>query len=332
MSNTSTPKTEEAYDGEERRRQFDTGEKEFSADMEAYDQAAKVHHERSPHLPPLTLKQFFQREEDDLVEINKHVGDRAKAAVRAQVQNQVQNTVVERDTSEVESKLAELSERFISVDAMNKALKSLKGVDVEIPEDEIARLKGLLPAELTAEHREAIEKLRKASEGNAAPLMMQLPGKVMVDGEEKSFTIATMQEIMRKAKEVGSLAKPLWLSSYVAQATKDQEWDSNLGVWTSTCLKYSKDKSYWGTNGQLEHQKTVLGEGHEIHADMILAMAIRYIHSGEEFMRNDFMRLNDTDSVGDPLDVAVDDDVLYLADSDGNADSDGGVGGSLRIS
>jgi len=65
---------------------------------------------------------------------------------------------------------------------------------------------------------------------------------------------------------------------------------------------------------------------------MILAMAIRYIHSGEEFMRNDFMRLNDTDSDGYPLAVAVDDDVLYLADSDGNADSDGGVGGSLRIS
>ena len=98
--------------------------------------------------------------------------------------------------------------------------------------------------------------------------------------KEKSFTIATMQEIMRKAKEVGSLAKPLWLSSYVAQATKDQEWDSNLGVWTSTCLKYSKDKSYWGTNGQLEHQKTVLGEGHEIHADICLNVSNNLLGRG----------------------------------------------------
>jgi len=236
------------------------------------------------------------------------------------------------DISNIEAQLAELSERFISVDAVNNALKSLKGVNVEISEAEIARLKSLLPNELTDAHKEAIAKLKEACEGDSDPLIMQLPTKIMVDGKEMPFTIATMHEIMRKAKEAGSLNKPLWLSDYVTQATKSQKWNSELGVWTSTCLKGSKSMKYRGTGGQLEHQKVVLGEDREIHADMILAIALRYIQNGEELMRSDFMRLNDLDSVGDPLLVFVYDCGLYLGRSSGVAHSLSGVGGSLRIS
>lgn len=332
MSNSNTPNAEDTYGGEERRRQFDTEEARLSTDVDAYYEAAQTHHEQNPALPPLTPEQFFQRKEDDLAKVNGEIGTRAKVAATMK-----QRETAETDTGKIEAELTQLSARYIGVDAMNEALAKLEGVNVQIPDDEIVRLKGLLPAKLTNAHKEAITKLREACEGNAAPLMMQLPEKIVVDGEEKPFTIATMYEVIQKAKEAGSLPKPLWLSDYVTQATKDQKWDSRLGVWTSTCLIGSKDKRYSGEGGQLEHQKQVIGDGREIHADMVLAMALRYIQTAgtDEVMkynRDGFMRLNDTGSGGYPLRVDVSGDGLDLGRSDGHAYSPSGVGGSLRIS
>lgn len=229
----------------------------------------------------------------------------------------------------VEAELSNLSKRFLSVDEIDAALRKLKGVKVEIPEDEKERLKGLLPKELPSQILSKIYKLKSVIEGDKAPLIMQLPQRVVIDGQGRSFTIATMYEIMQKAHKAGSLQKPLWITDHVTDETRSKEWSSELGVWTSACLKDSKDKKY---RAQLKHQKSVLGEGHEIQADMILAMALRYIQGDDELMRPDFMRLNDKDTDGDPLDVYSYDIALCLGTSYGNARSDRGLGASFRIS
>jgi len=233
-------------------------------------------------------------------------------------------------TDEIRATLEKLTEgRFLSVEAMNEALKGLKGVKVEIPADEITRLNGLFPKELSAETLAEMENLKSKTEGKKGPLVMQLPAVVMVDGKERPFTITTMQEIMRKAANADSNLKPLWLSGYVPNDVKNQVWDSSLGVWTSACLEGSKSKNY---PDQLKHQAEILGNKYGIEADMILAMVLRYISGQEELMRQDFMRLNTRDTDGDPLYVDVLDGALRLDFSDSCAASGGGLGASFRIS
>ncbi len=252
-------------------------------------------------------------------------------------------TTVHEDTADATTKTAEgvegadkiratldqLTEgRFLSVEAMNKALQELEGVNVEIPADEIARLNGLFPNELSEETLAMIKRIKDQTEEDKGPIVMQLPAKVMVDGQEKPFTIAVMQEIMREAANADSSLKPLWLTDYVPEYVKNKVWDSALTVWTSACLKGSKSKNY---QDQLKHQADILGGQYGIEADMILAMALRDISGQEELMRQDLMRLNTLDVGCDPLHVSVDGRDLRLSSSN-RFDSYGGVGASLRIS
>lgn len=229
----------------------------------------------------------------------------------------------------IRATLEQLTERrFLSVEAMNEALKELEGVKVEIPADEIARLNGLFPTELSKEALAKMEKVKYQTEKEKGSLVMQLPAKVMVDGQRKPFTIAVMQEIMKKSANADGNLKPLWLSDYVPEDVKNKVWDSSLTVWTSACLKGSKDKNY---QAQLDHQADILGAEYGIEADMILAMTLRYISGKEELMRQDFMRLNTRDAAGDPLHVYVLDADLYLAYSYSDAHSLSGVGASFQI-
>ena len=233
---------------------------------------------------------------------------------------------------EIATGLEQLTEgRYLSIEKMNEVLKALPGVKVEIPEHEMARLKALSPKELTPETLQRIKKLKEQTEGDRGPVAMQLPQKVTVDGVERDFTIQTMYDIMQKVQQADSSYKPMWLGSYVKAETKSQKWPSELTVWTSACLKGSKSKEY---DAQLKHQEKILGKGHEIDADMILAMTLRYLASGksEELMRTDFMRLNARDTDGDPLDVRSGGDDLRLYSSYRDASSDGGLGASVRIS
>lgn len=219
--------------------------------------------------------------------------------------------------------------RFLSVEKMNEALKAMQGVNVEIPEDEIARLNALFPERLTPEAIARIEKLGNVTESGKAPLIMQIPRKVLVDGNETPFTIETLRGIMQKAKQANSVKKLLWLSDYVTDETKSKVWDSGLRAWTSACLDDSKANKY---EKQLALQERLLGEGSEIHADMIIAICLRYISSDEELMRSDFMRLNDVDADGDPLCVNARDYGLSLSSSARAADSYSGLGASSGIS
>ncbi len=234
-------------------------------------------------------------------------------------------------TESVEAELQQLSERYINTDAMNEVFKGLKAVKVEIPEDEVARLKGLLPKD-TAEAGKTAADLKEATEGKKDPLMMQLPAKLMVNGEEKPFTIATMYEIMKKEHEAGHLQKPLWLTDTASDETRNRTWDGKLGIWTAACLEGSKDMKH---DAQVRCQQNKVGKGREIHADMILAMAIRYIQNREEVMtyrKDGFMRLNELGTDGFPLVVDVSDGGLGLSDSGRFADSNGGIGASSRMS
>lgn len=240
---------------------------------------------------------------------------------------------VTETTKEVDALTATLEKitegRYLSIEAMNEALKGLQGVNVEIPENEIARLNGLRPAEISEADMNKMETMKAQSEDKKGLMVMQLPEKIMVDGEEKPFTIATMQAVMKKAANSDNSLKPLYVSDYMTDEVKNKTWSSDLQAWTSACLKGSKNKNY---KAQLAHQAEILGEGNGIEADMFLAMTLRYISSKEELMRQDFMRLNTRDTDGDPLYVHVYDDGLYLSGSCSPARSFSGLGASLRLS
>lgn len=216
--------------------------------------------------------------------------------------------------------------RFLSVEAMNEALRGLNGVRVEIPNDEIARLDGLFPSRLYLETLAKMEKVKDQTEGESGSLFMQLPAKVRVDGKKRPFTIAVMQEIMRKAFDVD---KNLWTSEYVPEDIKNKVWDSSLSVWTSAFLKGSRTMNY---QEQLKHQTEIFGAGYGVEADMILAMNLRYISQKEELMRQGFMRLNVQSTEAEPLGVFLNNECFFLASVSVGAVSDGGMGCSFRIS
>lgn len=205
----------------------------------------------------------------------------------AATQVQISKTIEREDDSG--ATLEKVTEgRYLSVEAMNEALKGLQDVNVEIPEAEIVRLKDLYPAKISEANMAKMETMKAQSEGEKGLMVMQLPAKIMVDGKEEPFTIATMQAVMQKATNLDS--KQLSISSYVPGSVKNKVWSSDLRAWTSTCLKGSRNKDY---QTQLADQTKVLGNESQIDADMFLAMLMLYISSKEKLMpQAENMRLN----------------------------------------
>lgn len=232
--------------------------------------------------------------------------------------------------------------RWIDYDQMQAAYKAL---NAELPKDELAEAKRQFEKILLGNNFDgfvaASKKIHELTEGDKRPIIMPpRPQYLIVDGQKVGNSIATMQEIMRKAANADNNLKPLEVSDYVPgkipedlkpgmEDIYNKVWDRVLTVWTSACIKGSKDKNY---QAQLKHQVDILGVQYGIEADMILAMALRYISGKEELMRQDFMRLNTRGTDGDPLGVRSYDGDLGLGSSRRDARSGGGLGASFRIS
>ncbi len=237
------------------------------------------------------------------------------------------------EADKIRSTLEKLTEgRFLSVEGMNEALKSLKGVEIEISADEITRLNVLFPKELSQETLAKIESLKNQTEGEKGPLIMQLPAKVMVDGEEMPFTIVTLQKIMQKVAAVANKERtPMEVSDDVPEEIKNRVWEGALMVWTPACLKGSKNKNY---KKQLQYQTSILGSNTEIGADMFLAMILSHISGKEALMPRDFMRLNSLsrNNAAIRVDYLLKHGVFRLLPSATNDDSGRtGIGGSFKI-
>lgn len=238
--------------------------------------------------------------------------------------------------------------KFLSVEAMNESLKGLSGVNVEIPEDEILRMKSLFPQEISPENQAKLNQLKSVTEGEKSPLMMQIPTKVVLDGAEKDFNIALMQEILSKASATDNSLKPLYLTHYIPrgeqktnnqnldetgenQPQKDllkQTWSSELKAWSTAFLKGSTGLHYLS---QIKHQTMTLEPGCEVEADIILAMALQYIATREEFFRNKVLRLNERGLDKLPLCVSSNKKHLVLNFVNSDASSYVGTGGCVRI-
>ena len=250
--------------------------------------------------------------------------------VTATVKEDVIETTKNKGVDALTTTLEKVTEgRYLSVEAMNEALKKLTGVRVEIPATEIKRLKQLRPTKISEADMAKMEAMKAQSEGEKGLMVMQLPTKIMVDGEEKPFTIATMEAVMEKAANADLSLKRVSISEYITDEVKNKTWFSDLQAWTSACLKGSKNKKY---KDQLAYQVEVLGEGNKIEADMFLAMLLLYIASKEELMLQDYMRLNTWDSDGDSLVAYFDRNDVNLISSSSPAISNGGIGASLCIS
>ena len=271
-------------------------------------------------------------------------GDGVAASVRKSVSNVTDGASIEgRDA--IHKALEQLTVRFLDVEAMNEALKGLKA---EIPADEIIRLESLFPKELTPETLAQIRGLQNATEGRKEPLIMQLPAKIMVDGQEMPFCIATMEVILDKAAEAEKGIKPIsFQNEFIKEGTVNSVPDGSLTVWTSACITGSKALNY---GRQLGVQSEILGQEpneastvlakvfrktefaeYGIYSDMLLAMALHSISSKEELMRKDSMSLNATDKDGDPLCVSFAENVLKLGISDGRPYMENGIGASFSI-
>lgn len=219
--------------------------------------------------------------------------------------------------------------QFLSVESINEALKKLKGVKVEIPEDEISRLNSLFPSKISTKILDKIGVLKSQTARKQAPLIMQLPEKVMLDGQIRLFNIEFMEELMQKVSNTNKNMKPIWLTGCdLSEDVKRKVWDGSLTCWTSECLTESKAKTY---NEQLEHQAKILGEEYKTDVNIILAMSLGYISGKQILVQKAMMRLNTLGVHNTPLLVYFSKDGLEVEDSDKDADSNSGIGASFQI-
>lgn len=136
---------------------------------------------------------------------------------------------------------------------------------VTLPQSEIQRLRSLIPRELTDTQIKSIEKLTDATEYKATPIIIQIPKEIMIGGQTKPFSIATLQEVWQG--EQG-----LFVTDYLSDKTKT--WESGeIRVFTSKCLAGSKNLNY---KDQIALQESI-GQGHEIDESMFFAMAFHYL-------------------------------------------------------
>ncbi len=215
--------------------------------------------------------------------------------------------------------------KYLSVIEMNKALKSLRGIQIEIPENEIKRLDQVFPKELSLKMLIKLENLKEQSEGESGPLIMQIPGLIMGSGRRKTFSIVGMKEITEAA---GRDLKPLWPNPRLKAMMVEETWGDALMAWTSAPLKESKNQNYVS---QTLYRAKTLGEGSEIQASMLLAMMLWNIASKEELMKKDTMRLDAFDTERNSLTVCVRTKNVYLLSASLDAQEDTGLGASFVI-
>ena len=103
-----------------------------------------------------------------------------------------------------------LKTRCISIDTFNTKLKKLPGVKVEIPINEIKRLKALLPKSISATALKKLELLQQSTEENKSSIITQIPARILVNGIEKDFTIHTLKEVMQLAHTSNNKLKYLF--------------------------------------------------------------------------------------------------------------------------
>lgn len=223
-------------------------------------------------------------------------------------------------------------ERWIDYDKMLEAYGKLKAEPIR---GELTRVKKQFAEILLGGNFDvfvsASRNIHRQTEEWKSPIIMPpRPQQLIIDNNQQvGDSIATMQEIMKKAANADNSLKPLCFSYCIPEDVKNKVWDSSLTVWTSACLKGSKDKNY---QAQLQHQAEILGAEYGIEADMILAMALRYISEKEELMCQDDMRLNILDTDGDPLGVSFNVILLSFGYARSSARPSSGVGASFRIS
>ena len=190
-------------------------------------------------------------------------------------------------------------------------------------------------------------------QGSEMPSSIASEERIMRVGSGKSLVISDCVPGEISSKELG----PDGIDIY------NKVWPSELTCYSAAPLKGSKDRHYFnnedGKLSQLNHQIQVIlsavgaDEGkiqkiinspldsqlrkdfraeYGIEADMILAMALRYISGKEKLLRQGFMQLNTRGTDGEPLSVYFYGAGLYLDYSFSSAHSGGGVGASFRIS
>lgn len=221
-----------------------------------------------------------------------------------------------------------LQKRFISVDIFNTKLKELPSISVEIPKDELKRLKSLFPEKISNKTLEKLELLEEKSENNSAPIITQIPAKILVNGVEKDFTIQTLQEVMEVVNQSNNEIKKLFIEN-VSDDVLNTVWNSHLKVWSSSCLQDSKQKSY---TEQKEFQKEVMGKNSELYGDAYLAFVINYIVFREDLVfTGNFMRLNSQTEEGDSHQIYTSGVAIELGKWSNAPILIGGIGASFII-
>jgi hypothetical protein len=221
-----------------------------------------------------------------------------------------------------------LKTRYISVDRLNKQLKELSGVSVEIPISEIKRLEALMPQSITPTTLKKLELLKQSTEDNESPIITQIPAKILVNGIENDFTINTLKEVMLLVHKSNKTLKYLFTDN-ISTEILNKVWDSHIRAWSSACLKNSKAKSFVE---QKELQEEVLGKESEIYGDMYLALLINYIVFNEDLIvTGNFMRLNSQEENGDSHQVYTSGMALELGTWSCEAHTIGGIGASFLV-
>ncbi len=243
-------------------------------------------------------------------------------------------------------KLEKLNGRFISIDKIDAALRSLKetdGIEACIPKDEIERLKSLLPVEIPKESLDAANKYGDLTYKKNSFFIMQLPAKIVINNEEKPCTIRNIVNLIDEFRFHDDRRRSLidgFPDEMLDKKIVDSGRGSELKVYSTDCIGYiEKGRSYHSydkgrnvkdpdlplytmedafeyknrINDRLEILERFDMKADGLSEDFILAMLLRYI-TYKRTLRIPLRLDNATNEKGWPLLLYFDKYSIFLVD------------------
>lgn len=95
----------------------------------------------------------------------------------------------------IEARLGALPVHYFDTEIVNTALQNLSDGSVYIPDDVQANLAQAFPQQLSAEVQRQLVLLQRHSQYGAKPIVLQIPPRICIDGEEVELSAANVQRL-----------------------------------------------------------------------------------------------------------------------------------------
>ena len=120
-------------------------------------------------------------------------------------------------------------------------------MDCSIPDEEIARLRSLIPTNISLETIQHLKALQEATEYKTPPIILQIPRQLCFQGRVIDCTIEHLKAIWESGDKRIDTDHPLrdiYLIPHMSHASKSATWNGTLRAYTSGHLKGSREMNY----------------------------------------------------------------------------------------